>query len=157
MNILGWKEGTKMKIETHMFGVIEIKDDKVITFNEGLPGFEELKKFGIIENEENSPLKHLQSLEDGNICFVIVDPYIFKKDYAPIINESYFEKLGGGEDSDFAIYSTVCLKTPLEESTLNLAGPLLIHVDNKLGIQVIAEEKMYRTKHKLIDLINERG
>lgn len=146
-----------MKIDTLMFGAIEIKDDKVITFKDGLPGFEELRKFGIIESEDQEPFKHLQSLEDGNVCFAITDPYFFKKDYAPIINESYFEKLGGGEDTDFAIYSTVCLKTPLEESTLNLAGPILIHINNRLGLQVITEEKMYKTKHKLVDLIKERG
>ncbi len=146
-----------MRIDTYMFGTIEIKEDKIITFNEGLPGFEELKKFGIIETEDKGPFKHLQSLEDGNICFVIVDPYFFKKDYAPIINESYFEKLGGGEDADFVVYSTVCLKSPLEESTLNLAGPILVHVNSRLGVQVITEEKMYKTKHKLIDLIEERG
>ncbi len=146
-----------MKVNTHIFGSIEIREDKVITFNDGLPGFEELRKFGIIETEEQGPFKHLQSLEDGNICFAIVDPYFFKKDYAPIISENYFEKLGGGEDTNFAIYSIVCLKTPLEESTLNLAGPILIHINNRLGLQVVTEEKMYKTKHRLIDLIKERG
>ncbi len=151
------KEGKKMKIDTYTFGSIEISDDKVITFGDGLPGFEKLRKFSIIEAEGEESFRYLQSLEDGSICFTIVDPYLFKKDYAPIIGEVYFEKLGGGPDSDFAIYSIACLKEPIEESTLNLAGPILIHVHNRLGIQVITEEKMYKTKHKIVDLLKERG
>ena len=146
-----------MKIDTLIFGSIEINEDKVITFNDGLPGFESLKQFTIIEVEETKPFKHLQSLESKGICFTIIDPYFLKEDYAPIINESYFEKLGGGIDIEFVVYSIVTLKTSIEESTVNLAGPLLIHVENKIGVQVITEDLTYTTKHKLAELIKERG
>ena len=135
---------------------LQVKEEKVVIFNEGIPGFENLTKYILLE-EENSKFLYLQSLEDENICFVVVDPYVFKEDYAPIISESYFEKLGGGEDSEFVIYAIVCIKKPIGESTLNLAGPLLIHVKNRLGIQVVTEEKTYRTKHTLNELVTERS
>ncbi len=147
-----------MIINTRLFGTVDVVEDKIITFKEGLPGFEDLKKYILVEDiGADSSFKHLQSIEDGDICFVIADPYQFCKDYAPIISEDYFEKLGGGADEDFVLYVTVCLKNPIEETTLNLAGPFVIHTDNRLGIQVITEEKMYTTKHKLVDLVQERS
>lgn len=144
-----------MNIETKNLGNLELEDDKIITFEEGIPGFEHLTRFILLE-EKDSKFFYLQSIEEKEVCFVIVDPYVFVKDYAPIIKESYFEKLGGGDDSQFVLYTTVCLKKPIGESTLNLAGPLLIHMGTRLGIQVITEEKMYATKHRLVDLIEEK-
>ncbi len=136
--------------------MINGQKNKVITFEEGIPGFEELTQFTLLEEEKTDTFVYLQSIENEHICFVITDPYKFKEDYAPVINESYFDKLGGGADEEFALYAVVCLKENIEESTLNLAGPILIHTKNMKGIQVITEEKIYRTKHRIVDLLKER-
>lgn len=144
-----------MKVYTKGFGDIEVQEEKIIIFKEGMPGFELLKKFILIEQLE-SVFNYLQSIEDTDICFVIIDPYYFKKDYAPIIKESYFEKLGGGDNEGFSLYSIITLKDNIENSTINLAAPLLIHVDKKQGIQIIVEDGAYSTKHKIIDLLKER-
>lgn len=142
-----------MRLATRNFGEIEIAEEKVIVFEEGVPGFEGLHRFVLIDSEEGV-FNYLQSLDDGNICFVITDPYQVFKEYAPVINESYFEKLGGGRDEEFAVYSVVCIRNSIDESTINLAGPLLIQTEYKKGIQVITEDRKYNTKHKLIDLLN---
>ena len=143
-----------MNIKTRNFGEIEVQEDKIIMFKEGLPGFEELHKFIFLESE-NKLFFYLQSIEDKDISFVIINPYQYKKDYAPIINEEYFEKLGGGNDEEFALYNIVCLRNPMSESTVNLAGPLVIHIEKRLGIQVVTEQKMYSHKHNLVSLIKE--
>ena len=142
-----------MKLNTKNFGEIEIEDEKVIIFEEGIPGFEMLKQFIFIDSEDNV-FNYLQSIENTEVCFIIADPYQFVKDYAPIINESYFQKLGGGENEDFALFSVVCIKSCIEESTINLAGPLLIHSEHKKGVQVITEDKKYKVNHKLMNLMN---
>lgn len=145
-----------MKINTRNFGEIEIQEEKTITFKEGIPGFEDLKQFILIEKKDDV-FHYLQPIEDGDICFVITDPYYFKKNYAPTIREHYFERLGEGDNDAFTLYAIVTLRDAVEKSTLNLAGPLLIHVENRQGIQVITEDRIYTTKHKLVDLIKERG
>jgi flagellar assembly factor FliW len=145
-----------MIVHTRSFGDIEVNDEKIIIFNEGIPGFENLKQFIFIE-EAHSQFHYLQSTQDGNVCFVITDPYYFKKDYTPTIKESYFEKLGGGDNQEFSLYSIITLKDNIESSTINLAGPLLIHVESRQGIQIIVEDEAYNTKHKIVDLLKERG
>lgn len=142
-----------MRLNTRNFGEIEVEDQKVIMFEEGIPGFEMLKKFTFVDSEDDI-FNYLQSIENTDICFIIVDPYKFVKDYAPVINESYFQKLGGGASEEFVLFSIVCLKNCIEESTINLAGPLLIHSEYKKGVQVVTEDKKYRVNHKLINLLN---
>ena len=142
-----------MKLNTRNFGEIEIKGEKIITFEEGLPGFETLRQFAFIESKEGV-FNYLQSLEEANLCFVIADPYLIFQDYAPVINESYFEKLGGGDNDVFAIYSIVCIREDIADSTINLAGPILIQTEYKKGIQVITEDKKYSVRQKLIGKLN---
>lgn len=134
----------------------KISDNQVITFKEGIPGFEELTQFILVETEDGVFL-HLQSIQDKNIAFPILDPYLIKKDYAPNINESYFEKLGGGKTEEFTLFTIATIRANIEESTLNLQAPLLIHVDRRIGVQAIVEDKIYKTRHKISDLIRERG
>ena len=138
-----------MKITTRSFGEIEVSEDKIITFEEGIPGFESLQRFIILESEEGA-FHYLQSVDNGDVRFVIADPYQLIKEYAPVINESYFEKLGGGNNEEFAVYSVVCFREPIDESTINLAGPILIQTEYRKGIQVITEDKKYSPRHKFI-------
>lgn len=144
-----------MKLQTR-FGEIEIELDKAIEFKEGIPGFEHLRKFILIEDAE-SKLCYLQSVEEGAITFTIINPEWIKSDYAPCIGESYFEKLGGGKTEEFALYNIVAVREPIEETTVNLQAPLLIHTNRRLGVQAIVEGKQYQVRHKLIELIQERG
>lgn len=145
-----------MKIQTRHFGEMEIDDNKVIVFKEGLPGFEYLRTFIIIESEENI-FCYLQSVEDGEVAFAMIDPYTLKKDYAPKIHENYFEKLGGGVDEKFSVYVIATVGKRIEQTTINLQGPLLLHIENRLGVQAIVENSEYKTRHQVVELIKERG
>lgn len=144
-----------MKIATR-FGEMEIDKNKIIYFKEGLPGFEMLKQFVLLEDEESN-FCYLQSVEDKDIAFTIISPEHVKSDYTPCIGENYFEKLGGGTTDEFVLYNIITLRNPIEESTINLQAPLLIHIERRLGVQVIVEDKHYKVRENLIKLIKERG
>lgn len=46
-----------MNIKTKIFGEIEILDDKIIFFENGIIGFPELKRFALIHDEEKGDRK----------------------------------------------------------------------------------------------------
>ena len=50
-----------MRIQTAVFGELEICQDRIIFFKEGLPGFEELKRFVLIILEQTRPFLWLQA------------------------------------------------------------------------------------------------
>ncbi|MFN3327900.1 MAG: flagellar assembly protein FliW, partial [Fervidobacterium pennivorans] len=63
------------------FGELEIKDNEVITFPNGIPGFEELRKFAILNIPETRPIQWLVSLEDENVSFPLIDPWLVLETY----------------------------------------------------------------------------
>lgn len=140
-----------MKLQTRQFGEIEINEEKEILFPEGLPGFERLKRFIMIEDaDENSLFSYLQSTEDGNISFIMLDPYHLKADYRPTIQETYFEKLDGGADEDFTLRAIVNIPACVQQATVNLQAPLLFQTEKRKGIQVILEGEQYPIKYRLL-------
>lgn len=145
-----------MKLNTKHFGTIEIDEHKAILFKEGIPGFETLTQFALIEEEEN-PFSYLQALEDGEVAFAIINPYLLKKDYTPRIPERYFERLGGGKNEEFTLFVIATVLQPIDYTTVNLQAPILIHVEKRVGVQAIVEDSVYKTRHRLVDLITERS
>lgn len=137
-----------MKLSTKHFGEIEVSRDKIITFSQGLIAFEEKKQFLIINNEEeNLPFVWLQSVDDPNLTFVIMNPFIFKKDYDFKLSQEIVEELDIKEEKDVAVFSIVVVPADINKMTANLLAPLVINERNKKGKQVVLNDKRYTTKH----------
>lgn len=145
-----------MNIMTKNFGKIEVNENQIIYFEEGIPGFRDLKEYVLIEDTE-SAFCYLQSIQEGNISFIMINPYLLKKDYTINIKEQYIEALGGGEDKEFSIYVIATILDTVEKATVNLVAPVLIQNEKRRGMQIILENTKYTTRHKIIDLMNEGG
>lgn len=145
-----------MQLRTRQFGEITIEPSKQIIFPEGLPGFETLRQFILLEDEEEGSLfSYLQSVEQGEVSFILMNPYQIMPEYNPIIKEAYFEKLGGGTSEEFALLSMVTIPQQVAHTTLNLQAPLLFHIEKRRGIQVILEKSPYKTKHLMLELMKK--
>lgn len=146
-----------MKLKTRNFGEIVFDETREIIFEKGIPGFRELQEYIMIEDEsEESVFSYLQSIQDGNISFIITNPYYFDKNYAANIKEEYLQQLGE-TNKEYSIFSIVTILDKFETATINLVAPLVIHNETKKGIQVILEGTAYTTRHKLVDLFNRKG
>ncbi|WP_069650366.1 flagellar assembly protein FliW [Caloranaerobacter ferrireducens] len=147
-----------MKLNTKHFGEIEIDEDSIITFSDGLLAFEEQKRFVIINNpDEEIPFKWLQSIDNPNLAFVIINPFLFKKDYEIDIPQSVIDKLDIKEEKDILVYSIVVVPEDITKMTANLVGPIIINSKNKLGKQIILEDSRYTTKHLILDELGKLG
>lgn len=145
-----------MKIISRNFGEIDFEEEKIIDFEEGIPGFKDLKKYIIIEDPE-STFCYLQSVEEKNICFIIINPFLLCKDYTIDIKEQEIEALGGGNEEKIGVYVIATVVGPLEEATVNLVAPIIIQNETKKGMQVILENTKYGTKHKIVELLQKGG
>ncbi|MBS4538144.1 flagellar assembly protein FliW [Clostridium sp. D2Q-11] len=139
-----------MIINTKNFGNIEVLEESIIQFSEGIPGFQEQKRFVIIENEdEENPFQWLQAIDTPELAFVIINPFIFKKDYDFNIPESVVEKLNINSPHDIAIYTIVVVPEDIKKMTANLSGPVIINAKEKLAKQIILDDKRYNTKYPI--------
>lgn len=141
-----------MKINTSNFGKIEIEEDKIIVFEEGLPGFEGEKEFVIILNEDKeNPFHWLQSTKSPELSFVILNPFERFKDYDVLLPETAINKLKIASEEDIVIYTIVVIPEDIKKMTTNLLGPIVINSKKRLGKQIILEENKYSTKHFILE------
>lgn len=136
-----------MLIETSEWGKIEVEDNKIYHFSKGIPGFEEERRFALLEFEEG-PFGHLQSTRTEVLSFVLVDPFLFYPDYEFDLPDSDAEELEVKEG--VLVLSIVTLKEKLELSTINLLAPIILNPLNNMAKQVVLHKSSYQTKHSLI-------
>lgn len=121
-----------------------------IQFKKGIPGFENLKNFKILDLEDNKQFKILQSIEEKNISFVVTSPFEIYKEYVIDLNDEIIRELEIKNSEDVLVLSIITLGETLEKSTLNLKAPLIINIKNNLGRQLILQSEKYETKHPLM-------
>jgi len=147
-----------MILNTRHFGEIEIEEQDIITFKDGIPGFEDLRRYVVIQNPDAEvPFNWLQSVEEQELAFVIVNPFIFKKDYDFQLSKSVVEKLKIEEPNDVTVYSIVVVPEDITRMTANLMAPVIINNRTKLGKQVVLDNSTYHTKHYILEEIKNAG
>lgn len=147
-----------MKLNTRNFGEIEIDKTNIITFPNGLLAFEDYNKFIIIDSpDEQVPFRWLQSVDEPELAFVIINPFVFKKDYEFDIPESVIKKLKIDDSKDVVVHTIVVVPENINNMTANLVGPIIINIKSKLGKQIIIDNKGYSTKHYILKELQKLG
>lgn len=147
-----------MKIDTANFGEIEIDVEKIIEFNDGIPGFEDEKQFTVILNEdEDNPFHYLQSVKSPELSFIVINPFEVFPDYDFLISDTAREKLSIEDEKQVVVYTIVSIPEALEKMTTNLQGPIIINAEEKRGRQIILDDNKYRTKHFLFNQDPQKG
>lgn len=129
-----------MKIATKFLGEIEIEEQDILTFEHGLLGLENEKKFVLLPIDADLPLAILQSIEHVEIGFVVAYPFAFKKDYSFDISEDDRNQLQIEKEENVLTYSIVTMKEKFQESTINLLAPIIVNMDKKRGKQIVLQD-----------------
>ncbi len=127
--------------------------DHLITFEEGMFGFEENKEFLPLQIDEADPnFIYLLSVDDENISFVLVNPFSVMAGYDPILSKSDYKSLGTDNDEDLSFYCICVMSEDLGSSRVNLKCPVVVNVKTRKAVQVILQTDIYKLKHYLKDL-----
>ena len=137
-----------MIIETKHLGSLEVAEEKVITFPQGLYAFEDKKRYVLLENEDpENPLWWLQSLDDPNLAFVLINPFLFKPDYEFELSSEDVTELALHNPEEAVVFCLVVIPPEIKKMTANLLAPLVINARLKKGKQLVLLQKNYTTKH----------
>jgi flagellar assembly factor FliW len=140
-----------MRISTLRFGELEIPEDKVITMAKPVLGFEQLKRYCIIEGEDFEPFLWFQSVDDPTVAFIIVNPRIFCNDYRIEVNPKEIEEIDVASVKTVETYVIVTIPPDPRKMTINLQGPILINTESRLAKQLVLVNSNYSVKHHIID------
>ncbi|MDR2161334.1 MAG: flagellar assembly protein FliW [Desulfovibrio sp.] len=132
----------KIVVIQSRLGEREVDMYRAITFPRGLVGYEDKRRFCLLQIRESAPLLILQSMEDPTLGLLVADPYAFVQDYSLRVGNADQKLLQASSAAELAVLVTATIPPGKpEETALNLLGPILINHKARLGVQVPQMER----------------
>ena len=137
-----------MELNSKHHGVINYSEEDIIYFKNGLPGFEDLRKFIIFPLKDNDSFSIIHSVEE-DLGIILISPFMVKENYEFKLKENIVEELKIKEPNEIMVYTTVTLNSNIEQITANLKAPIVINRFSKLGKQIIIDNESYKIKEPI--------
>lgn len=147
-----------MKINTKVFGEIDIADEKIIHFPSGIIGFPEMTDFALVHDEEKGvgAIHWLQSVQEPAFAMPVMDPLLVRPDYNPEIDDELLKSIGELIPEEMLVLVTVTVPSDLTKMSVNLRGPIIINAAEKKACQVIIDGEDYAVKYPIYDILNAK-
>lgn len=138
-----------ISIETPRFGKLEVEEDRLFLFPEGLVGLPNLKRFMILDYKDTE-LQWLQSVDEPDMAFIIVSPFLIAEEYQFELPEAARTLLEIDDLQDVSTY--VIIRVDAEKVIANLQGPIVINGRNRKGIQLVLEDTSVNKLNRIVEL-----
>ena len=148
-----------MLVKTRFFGEVDIEDEKILTFDNGIMGFEDMKRWTLIydiEKGSEGPISWFQSLDMAELALPVINPYTVTAVYEPVVEDELLKPLGEFKDEELVTLLTITI--PSEDpskTTANFRAPILINPVNRKGIQVIVNNEDYPIKFSIYESVQK--
>lgn len=127
---------------------LEAAPGQVVTIRDGLPGFEQCRRFVVISSPDLEPLVQLQGLDGSRPSFLAIDPRRVQPGYDTVLSPADRQRLAAGE-RDVLLW-LVLVHLEGERLLANLRAPVVINPQRMLGLQVVAADSPHETHHELL-------
>lgn len=147
-----------MKVETRIFGTVDIDEDKIITFPGGIVGFPGLTKFALVHDEEKgaqNTIRWMQSLEETNFAMPVIDPLLIKGDYNPIVEDELLKPIGEIKPENILVLVTITVPKDIKQMSVNLQAPFVINADTRLASQIIVDTEQFPIRFPIYDILEK--
>jgi flagellar assembly factor FliW len=146
-------EAPAVTIESQALGRLTVSADRIITFEAGLPGFPEERRYALINDHLHSPFYCLQAVDNPALAFVVAEPTALVPEYRPKNGVSTLQDLKAGSVDDLQVLVTLTIPPGRpREITANLMSPLLINAAQGLGKQVVIDKPYYSHQHPVLSV-----
>lgn len=147
-----------MLVKTKYFGEIDLTEDKILEFENGIMGFEEYTKYTILydnQEEKKGSIMWFQSVEEPALALPVINPFYVKSDYNPEVSEELLQSLGEINDENLCVLLTLTVPGDVKRTTANLKAPLIVNADTRKGCQAIVENADYEVKYNVYEAIKK--
>lgn len=147
-----------MRVQTKFFGEVDIEDEKIIDFPNGIIGFENFNKFTIIydiDNDSQTRISWLQSVEEPALALPVIDPLAIVPEYIPMIEDELLAPLGNPADEDLLFLLVMTVPADMTKVTANMKAPIIINAEKKKGVQLIVENADYPVKFNVYESVQK--
>ncbi|KMJ54736.1 flagellar assembly protein FliW [Vogesella sp. EB] len=133
-----------MLFNSSLLGQVEVDENTIITFEAGLPAFENCTRFKLFhEADSNSPsVFWMQSLDNPDVLFSVTDPQKLGIRYEIELSQDEVAALALSRQEDAAILLTIYRELPSDEANpalsqlrANVRNPLIINLATQKALQ----------------------
>lgn len=121
----------------------------IIRFEEGIYGFETVRDFLLLQEDETQTIWSLQAADAPYPTLLAVNPFLVCADYRPALTRRDFLLLGSPQEEDLCFLAVAAIKRDLKNSVVNLKSPIVINAKTRTGRQIILEDSSYPVRYKL--------
>jgi flagellar assembly factor FliW len=129
------------EIETTRFGKVKIDSDHVVEFRDGMIGFNPIKKYVLVESPGMPLVMWLQSVDEPDVAFPLIEPWFFRSDYKCVITDADKHSVSFSDSDHLKILVVMTIPEDLEKMTVNLKAPVVINLNKGLATQTIIQDK----------------
>lgn len=119
--------------------MVSVPEEAVYDIGPGILGFDGLRRYALLP-EEDSPLEWLQAMDDANVAFAVLDPFLFYPNYSFELADADVEALGLAQREDARVRVILTLHESVEGITANLLAPLVLNPRMRRARQVVLPE-----------------
>lgn len=138
-----------MIVKTGRFGQLTVEEEETIQITQGLLGFSDLTRYCLVDPGDETLILWLQSLENPDIAFPVLEPKIFKPDYSARLSQAELRDLKLESVSQSAVFSILTMPADVTQMTANLKAPLVVNLKAQVAKQVVLQENEYAVKHPM--------
>ena len=138
-----------MIVQSTRFGELDIPEEQILDFPQGVLGFPAEKQFALMEYKPDSPFYILQSLADADLTFLMINPFAFFNDYEFAMDDALMAEIGVTVDNPPTVFNIATVKDTIANMTVNLAGPVLVNMRDRKAAQWVIEKTQFPTRYPL--------
>jgi flagellar assembly factor FliW len=160
VGILKMRRGRLMVIQTSRFGSVQLQSEDVIDFPEGILGFNDLRKFVLLDDPNDEIFAWLQSCEIPQIAFPVLEPELFTSNYSVVLTKHDLESLGlQGADATAnrtRSFSIITIPDDATQMTANLKAPIVINIAKRCARQIVLQDNNLAIREPIFAKLQSR-
>jgi flagellar assembly factor FliW len=130
------------------FGDFDVSTRDILHFPDGIPGFEQCRRFVIVSSDMMGPLQCLHSVDGPAATFLAIDPRLALANYRCVLTQGDYLRLGADEQA-VLLWLAIVSVDDSGEATVNLRAPIVINPARMVGYQVVPSNSLYPLRYPL--------
>jgi flagellar assembly factor FliW len=145
-----------MEIQTSRFGPVTIQTEDILEFSEGILGFNDLRRFVLLDDPNDEIFAWLQSCEVPGVAFPVLEPELFAGNYTVKLARNDLEALQLKTEEGSRNYAIITIPENVTEMTANLKAPIIINIQKRLGRQCVLQDNNLAIREPIFAKLQQR-
>lgn len=145
-----------MIVNTTRFGSIDISSDDILTFVEGLLGFNDLERFILLDDPNDEIFAWLQSCDEPSIAFPVLEPELFEEKFNLQLTKSDMQSLNVDSEKGLRSFCIITIPEDPARMTANLKAPVVVNVQKRIARQCVLQDNKLEIREPIFTKLQQR-